>query len=89
MTSTLSPTDALSIAAAALLARAIARYSATGTALSAADIPMPESFLRDRLGAGAATVTADQAWDELLDRGLIAGTRQSWTPTGKGARHGA
>ncbi|MFL0579562.1 hypothetical protein [Dietzia sp. 179-F 9C3 NHS] len=80
----------LTVAAGALLARAIGRYSATGSPLSEADIPMEPQVLRSHLGSGARPVTADQAWEELAANGLITGTRQQWAPVTEGVDgHGA
>ncbi|AVM66064.1 hypothetical protein M3C36_12585 [Dietzia cinnamea] len=70
----------LTVAAAALLTRAVCRYLATGKPLSKSDIPMQANLLRSTLGAGARLITADEAWDELAERGLITGTRQQWIP---------
>ena len=76
----------LTIAAAALLTRAVVRYRATGTSLGEADIPMQDNLLRSTLGSGAFPITADEAWEELVDHGLIAGTRQQWVPTSEEVR---
>lgn len=74
----------LTIAAAALLARAVGRHLSTNAPLTEADIPMDPKVLRSRLGAGGHPVSADQAWVELLERGLIRGTRQQWAPVVEG-----
>lgn len=79
-----SSTRSLTIAAAALLARSIGRFRATGQPLTESDIPMQSHVLRSKLGSGAFPVTADQAWDELSAQGLIAGDRTQWVPTTEG-----
>lgn len=71
----------LTIAAAALLTRAVNRHLITGKPLSESDIPMQVRLLRSTLGSGARLITADEAWDELAERGLITGTRQQWAPS--------
>ena len=72
--------ETLTIAAAALLTRAVGRYQSTRSPLGEEDIPMREPWLRSTLGGGACSVTADQAWDELSTNGLSTGTRQRWVP---------
>lgn len=84
-----TPTE-LTVAAAALLTRAVSRHLATGKPLSESDIPMQVNLLRSTMGSGARMITADEAWDELADRGLITGTRQQWIPaTGEVCNDGA
>lgn len=79
----------LTIAAAALLTRAVSRYRATGTPLDETDIPMQENLLRSALGSGARPITANEAWDELAEHGLIAGVRQEWAPVAEEVRTNA
>ncbi|MEW1938779.1 hypothetical protein AB0331_15580 [Dietzia maris] len=80
----------LTVAAAALLTRAVSRHLATAKPLSESDIPMQVNLLRSTLGSGARLISADEAWDELAERGLITGTRQQWIPaTGEVRTDGA
>lgn len=73
--------DELSTAAAVLLTQALARHRLTGSPLGVDAIALADRYAISHTGPGTQIVSAQQAWTELVDRGLVVGTVDAWIPT--------